>query len=100
MEVNGIEAGRGAPRPDSIEKRPGGARKATPGQPRPAADDSVELSPEARRLSEGAAGKGRDARIEAARRRLESGELLRREVIEKAAENILRSGALDEADEA
>jgi len=99
MNIEGVDPSRGAVRPERTEERPEAAHRAPPGRPGPVSDDRVDLSPEARRLSEESSDASREARVEEARRKMESGELLRREAIERAAENLLRSGALDETED-
>ena len=61
--------------------------------------DKIEISAEARKLAEQNTN-GEDARyakIEAARAKLESGELYDPKALLKAAENLLQSGQMDEA---
>lgn len=69
--------------------------------PRPAGGgDRVELSDAARRLigDPGASDCAARARVEAARRKLESGELFTPKVINETAERLLLSGDLDRDD--
>ena len=61
------------------------------------AADSIELSDEAKKLA--GQGGSRAARIEAVRRMLEDGSLYTPEALRRAAENLLKSGELDGADE-
>jgi hypothetical protein len=64
--------------------------------------DRIEFSSQGRALTPetGTADYSREARIESARRKLESGRLVTPESIENAAANLLRSGDLKKADEA
>ena len=86
MDVKRIE---GSPIPGAAPPRPQeAAPKAPRGKAAPVAD-SVEISE-----ADSAGGAGRAAKVEAARRKLASGELAKPEAYEKAAGNLLRSGAL------
>ena len=65
-----------------------------------AASDRVDISPEARTLAENAETQSADRKqkLEQARRLIESGKLDAREAFEKAAEELLRSGDIEEQD--
>ncbi len=96
MDMNRIE-GPGAPRrPTQTDKAPSRRPSAQPKGASQAKPDSVDISDDARKLIEQqpAPAPFREARIEAARRKLASGELDQAEAYAKAAEKLLRSGEL------
>jgi len=101
--VNGLGALQ-----NSMPIEPRNADQASAPQTVPgAAADSVEFSDDARKLAAGAPGAGEGAaaqdsgeeRIAAARQKLLSGQLSGPAVYEKTAENLLRSGDLDQVQE-
>ncbi len=65
-----------------------------------AGGDRVDISAEARTLAENAETQSADRKhkLEQARRLLESGKLYAREAFDKAAEELLRSGDIEEQD--
>jgi len=89
-----------------IESR-NASRASAPRTASGAAADSVEFSDDARRLAAGALGAdagpagqaSSEERIAAARQKLLSGQLSGPAVLEKTAENLLRSGDLDQVQE-
>lgn len=95
MNMNRIDGSRGPgkslPIPEGADARRPAAREKTA-----KAADQIQFSDQARRLTEGGtADASRAARVEAARRKLASGELDSPEVINRTAEKLLRSGKLD-----
>ena len=105
MNMNPVN-GLGAPQNTGpIEQRNAGRTSAPRSAPGPAAD-SVEFSDDARKLAAGAtnagagaAGQASEERVAAARQKLLSGQLSGPAVYEKTAENLIRSGDLDQVQE-
>lgn len=95
MKMNGI--GGPHPLPPQSTDFSRGAKGAAdaPVRAAPASDDRVELSEEARKLLQDGDAAARQARVNAARVKLVSGELLTPEVFDKTAEKLLLSGDLD-----
>lgn len=98
--VDGAGVGRAsqaaAARDGQLKDSPAKAGKSE----RPAAD-SIDLSDAARRLAEQPSqGEDRAGRVEAARRKLTSGELDTPQAAARAAEKLLRSGDLNGSDDA
>ena len=94
--MNRIEGPGGPNRPAGIEKPQRRPPAAGPKEKAQTPSDSIEFSDRAKKLAGDPAGpdSSREARVEAARRRLASGELDRPQACEKAAEKLLRSGEL------
>ncbi len=95
MEMNRIEGGRmpgPVPPPDAEAAK---RAKETEQTTAKRGEDQIEFSQQAREIAESPGEKlSRDARIEAARRKLESGELETLEAYRTAAEKLLKSGDL------
>ena len=105
MDMNGIEQA-GMPRTEAkrmlpqIDIRPD-ADKAVPRKEKPPVKpDRIEFSDQAKDLAQCADAPevSRQEKVEAARKRLASGELFTPEAYRKAAEKMLRSGDLDKAE--
>lgn len=94
MEMNRIEGGRIPGQIPASDPQPKGVRKAA-GKPPAAGDDQIEFSRNAREAAEGTSAQSpRDAIVEAARAKLESGELSTEEAYKQTAEKLLKSGKL------
>ena len=100
--VNGLGASR-----NSMPIEPWNSGRPSAPRTAAAASDSVEFSDDARKLAAGALGAEAGAagqtsseeRVAAARQKLLSGQLSGSAVYEKTAENLLRSGDLDQVQE-
>ena len=94
--MNRVEGPSGPNKPTRAEKPQRRPPAADPKEKAQTPSDSIEFSDRAKKLAGDPAGpdSSREARVEAARRRLASGELDRPEAYEKAAEKLLRSGEL------
>jgi len=96
MEMNRIEGGRIHGRPPTPQAAPKTAPERAAQKPAAQGEDQIEFSQKARNVAEGASSKPtRDELIEAARAKLESGELSTPEAYERTARKILKSGILN-----
>jgi len=99
MGINGIDA-QGPVRPQLATDAQKSADRATGHNKTRRPADRIELSDQAKQLLKDSTveGASREEIIEAARRRLESGDLYTPEAFEKAAGKLLDSGTLDGTD--
>ena len=102
MDMNGVErTGGPESRPPIEPQQQEKAMLDKAGRKPRKQGDRVDLSDEAKKLvaDKATADAVRKAKIESARKRLESGELFRPEAIENAAKNLLKSGTLKKSDD-
>lgn len=93
MEMNGIQGGRIPEQTPQVP--PVRDQRAAPKAPDSKPDaDKIEFSEEARKNAADPSQTSRDSIVESARQKLDSGALATPEAMEKAAENLLRSGDL------